>query len=227
MSRLQSRFDLYEPDLVRALRREITCTQTPTFLDVGANIGLISLAVLAACPGVRVEAFDPGPHQSRLLQATIAYNRLEPRVRVHTIALGDADGEVDFAVHTSEHASGDGLIDTGRAGSVTTVRVPMQRLDSWWCAAGQPDARVVKVDTEGAELMILKGAQQFLAACRPTLFLEIWPDNLRNYPYSADDVLAGLNQLGYRLETLYGERVEPRHAATFWGREETYVARPR
>ena len=157
MSRLQSASDLYEPELVAALWTEMEHRQARVFLDIGANIGLISLAVLKRFPRLRIEAFDPGPHQCQLFTATIQYNRLESQIHLHQVALGDREGETDFFVHADEHVSGDGLVDTGRAGSAKKIQVPMQRLDVWWRGAGKPDIPVVKIDTEGAELLVLKG----------------------------------------------------------------------
>lgn len=226
MSRLQSASDLYEPELVAALCKEIEHCQAQVFLDIGANIGLISLAVLKQFPHLRIEAFDPGPHQCQLFTATIRYNQLESQIHLHQVALGDSEGETDFFVHADEHVSGDGLVDTERAGSARKIRVPMQCLDGWWSRAGKPDIPVVKIDAEGAELLVLKGAVHFLAQCRPTLFLEIWPDNLHHYPYKAQDILIWLNGHNYLLETLKGELVHPATSERFWGRDVTFVARP-
>lgn len=226
ISSLQATSDLYEPELVAALWREIQTTNAKFFLDVGANIGLVSLAVLKKYADLRIEAFEPGQHQSRLFEATIRYNHLETRIRLHREALGDHNGETDFFVHASEHVSGDGFVDTGRAGSAKKVRVAVQRLDEWWKESGKPRIPVVKIDTEGAELLILKGAVQFLEICRPTLFLEIWPENLIHYPYESQDVLIWLSKHGYRLETLASETVDIASSRYYWGREDTFVARP-
>jgi precorrin-6B methylase 2 len=57
---------------------ELTKAATPTFLDVGANIGLMTLNVLASVPSARIHAFEPGPDQRSLLERTIAANRLGP-----------------------------------------------------------------------------------------------------------------------------------------------------
>jgi FkbM family methyltransferase len=226
MSRLQTASAIYEPELVKTLCKEIRLRKALLFLDIGANIGLISLSILKHFPQLRIEAFDPGPHQYHLFSSTIRYNRLEPQIHLHNVALGDSEGESDFFVHAEENASGDGLVDTERAGGTTRIRVPVQRLDSWWIRAGKPNIPVVKIDTEGAELLVLKGAVQFLAQCKPTLFLEIFPGNLHHYPYTAQDILIWLNRHQYRLETLNGKPILPETSDRFWNHEVTFVAKP-
>lgn len=195
----------YEPELLGLLVDELRASERPTFVDVGANIGLISLAVLARVPEARVFAFEPGPHQRRLLEATIARNGLSGRLMLSPLALSERGGTAPFAVHTSRHASGDGFVDTGRAGPTRELRVRTESLDAWWEGEGQPPLDVVKIDTEGAELLVLRGAEAVLEAERPVVFLEIHPLNLRAYPYASDDVRDFLESRGYRLEPIAGE----------------------
>ena len=82
------------------------------------------------------------------------------------------------------------------------MSVQTETLDGWWRGHGRPSIDVVKVDAEGAELLILRGADEVLAQCRPTIFLEISQDNLRVYPYGAADVREHLQERGYGLEPL-------------------------
>jgi FkbM family methyltransferase len=190
----------YEDATVQAIGREVAASDSKTLVDVGANIGLVSLAVLAAVPGSRAFAFEPGPHQHDLLAETVRVNDLETRLELSQVALADRTGTASFAVHTSRHAAGDGLLDTGRSGKARLVEVETTTLDDWWKGHGRPQIAVVKLDTEGSELLILRGARRLIGDCRPALFLEVHDDNLRVYPYSADDVLRELESLGYAVE---------------------------
>jgi FkbM family methyltransferase len=231
IGRIKYAEELYEHETLGALCDELRLRKALTFLDVGANIGLISLPLLRRFPDLRIEAFEPGPHQSSLLEETIKYNNLASRLFLHKTALADYKGETDFYIHSYgdmlNGGSGDGLIDTGRAGSAKKIRVPVERLDDWWIRAGSPDVRVVKIDTEGAELLILKGARLFLETCRPSLFLEIWPENLRGYLYSPEDVLHCLEGYGYRLFTLQGKRVFRGRTEDDWLKGDgSYIAQP-
>ena len=214
----------YEDDLVAAIVETLSRSSSPHFVDVGANIGLVTVAVLAAVPGVDVVAFEPGAHAASLLRRTIDRNGLD--VSLVQAAASDVDGEASFASHDARHASGDGLIDTGRAGAAGTVTVQTVRLDTWWAAAGEPRVDVLKLDVEGAELLTLRGAGDLLARRRPTMFFELHPVNVSVYPYTARDVIQHLNDAGYRTETLRGEGVDVGNVETVIARHTELVGRP-
>lgn len=192
----------YEPKITAAIVEAVESSGRRTFVDVGANIGIISLAVLAAVPDARAYAFEPGPRQHELLTRTVARNGLEQRLVVSPVALADKPGSVQFVVHSPKHNAGDGLRDTGRAGRGATATVRADTLDNWWEQTGRPRVDVVKVDTEGSELLVLRGGEALVAECRPTLFLEAHEENVRVYPYEIADEVEWLEQRGYAVEWL-------------------------
>lgn len=196
------RWGSYEQATIDAITRALSASASRTLVDVGANIGLVSLAVLATLPDAKVYAFEPGAQQRSLLAETIRRNGLERRLELSPLALSDTAGEARFAVHPSRNAAGDGFRDTGRSGRSRLVTVETETLDAWWEKQGRPEVAVVKLDTEGSELLILRGAAVMIGRCRPVLFLEIQEENLRAYPYSAGDVRHAVESLGYSLEQL-------------------------
>lgn len=215
----------YEPNVVDAIVQELHRHEAPVFLDVGANIGLISLAVLASLPSARVYAWEPGLHQRALLERTILCNSLGQRLKLSGAALAAEEGTAQFATHGTRHASSDGFLDTGRGGRSRVVVVQTTTLDKWWHEHGQPEVNIVKIDTEGSELDILHGAQRMLAHTRPALVLEIHPLNLRAYGLSQDDMASELGQLEYRLETIFGEAVNPGNQDRIFARHFEFIAR--
>jgi len=216
----------WEAPVADGIARELRRAARPVFVDVGANIGLMTLNVLSAQPSTRVFAFEPAAHQYGLLARTIAANRLEDRVTVYPVALGDQVGTKPFALHDTRYNALDGFVDTGRAPLKTVVTVDEETLDHWWQAAGCPPISVIKIDTEGAELWILRGAVDVLARARPVIFLEIQPANLRGYAHGAADVVHWLHAHGYRLDRLDGTPVEVTSLERLLRDEENFVARP-
>lgn len=201
---------IFEQDLCEAIENELKKSSTSVFIDVGANIGFISTYVISVLPDTKIFAFEPGENQRKLFEKTVSENRLS-NITVIGKALGDAVGEVTFHVHDPRQAALDGLHDTHRRGLTTPVKVPMTTLDSWWESAGKPKISVIKIDTEGAELLVLRGAQTCISICKPVIFLEIEPLNLAAYPYNEKDIKSYIENMGYSLVAL---------------NKDTYCARP-
>ncbi|MBK6526928.1 MAG: FkbM family methyltransferase [Crocinitomicaceae bacterium] len=93
-----------------------------------------------------------------------------------------------FLIHNTQDASGDGFLDTGRAGKSKKIKVKTQKLDDWWRLNANPKIDFIKCDTEGAELFVLRGADDLVRHCKPFILLEIFHTNLQKYPYSALDI---------------------------------------
>ncbi len=218
---------VYEPELTHAIIREIRTLGVTSMLDIGANIGLMTLNVLHACPEVRIHAFEPGPHQAGLFKQTIETNALADRVQLYSAALSNDIGEVSFCVHDTKHSSGDGLRDTGRAGKTEIVKVPSTTLDAWWEVKGRPHIPLGKLDTEGSELWILQGGKEFLKSCKPVLFIELCKANLRVFPYSALDVLEWVESNDMILTSTAGVRLTTTNLDEVLESTQDCVVRPR
>jgi FkbM family methyltransferase len=217
---------IYEREMSEQIAIELKKSAAPNFLDIGANIGLISLYVLHAVPNSQVFAFEPAPHQYELFRTTIFANRIENRVDLQKKALGKEDGTVSFFIHDPINSAGDGLVDTGRAGEAEKVTVPVEKLDTWWTGKGKPQIPVVKIDTEGAELWVLSGGEKFISEVRPVIFFEMTPLNLQSYPYGAKEILEWFFTRGYDVFSLAGDTSTKENISTFQDSEDTYVARP-
>jgi FkbM family methyltransferase len=133
------------------------------FLDVGANVGCYT--VLAS--GVRKAAtwaFEPAPETVRSLHRNIEINGLRNRVVVHATALGEFDGEVAFTrgMETENRVAAEGE---------SNVRmVAMHRLDT---LLGPARPLMMKMDVEGYEQSVVRGAQELLARnCLQAIILE-------------------------------------------------------
>ena len=217
---------IYEPDVTTATIRELQKYETPIVMDVGANIGLMSLNILKFFPSTKIYAFEPGPHQRELLSKTVNANSLDKQVKIYDVALSDSNGTATFSVHSTAHASGDGFKDTKRAGNTKSISVKTQKLDDWWLLNGKPKVNFVKIDTEGAELLVLRGAINFLDQIKPTLLLELTSLNLRVYDYDHFDVLEFLDKNGYILKTLAGSAVDKKNIGSYMDVFGEFIAIP-
>lgn len=217
----------FEKDLCERIIRDLENSEQKVLLDIGANIGLMTLSILSSLPETHVYAFEPGPMQVNFLKKTIENNNLSEKVSLYEKALGESRGEAKFFVHDGADIAKDGFMNTGRGEGGHEIIVPVETLDNWWNDAGKPHVITVKIDTEGAELFVLKGGTEFLSTVKPVLYLEIEPSNLSAYPYSAPDILRFLNSVGYDVSTLDNISVTPENIDEFTSQFDTYRAFPR
>ena len=142
-----------------------------TALDVGANVGLFTVPLARAVgPVGQVVAIEPDSENVARLEANLRLNRLE-NVLVERVAAGDGDGEIELHVANDPAFHSTVAVHAGR-GVGRALRVPVTRLDTIWIRLGRPAVSTIKVDVEGAELAVLRGAETLLREARPALLLE-------------------------------------------------------
>jgi FkbM family methyltransferase len=147
----------------RVLERRSNC------VDVGCHQGAILDEMLRLAPEGTHFAFEPLPHLHAALAAKYAG---VPNVRLHEVALSEAPGEATFQhVVTNPGYSGLKRRHYDQPGEqVVEIAVKLARLDD----VLPPDAliRLLKVDVEGAELQVFRGAAGMLRRCRPFVVFE-------------------------------------------------------
>jgi FkbM family methyltransferase len=163
-----------------------------TVWDIGANVGLFTLAAArAAGPAGRVVAFEPFPDNVAALKRHLHLNAVT-NVEVVEAAVGREAGRARMA-------AGDSLSEA-RLAADGAVEVPVVSLDGWAGAGRADPPSVVKIDVEGAEFDVLRGAGAALAH-RPLILMSIHSDEL------ARRCLGWLTAAGYQVEGVGGERV--------------------
>ena len=171
-----------------------------TVVDVGAHIGFftIHLATLVGAGG-RVYAFEPFDANLALLERSVAENRFRDRVRARRAAVGATSGTatLTFPRETLNTGGAYLLPDGGAplAGNLT-ARVPLVALDDLDLAG---PVRFLKMDVEGAEPQVLRGAARLLERDRPIILSEVHPTQLeRASRTDAAALLSLVRELGYR-----------------------------
>lgn len=145
-------------------------------LDVGANIGLYSMAFSVLAPRGRVFAFEPSPGSFEYLRGNVEANGLA-NVESYQLALGDqADGtvhfhDVPFFTAGSFTVDDDSFLTSEVLGS-SYLEAPATTLDGFVAEHGIQRVDMVKIDVEGAEMSVLDGAKETLSTMRPKVVLE-------------------------------------------------------
>jgi FkbM family methyltransferase len=174
-------------------------------LDIGANIGWYS-AVLGRAVGRRgyVHAFEPDPINAKLLRRNVDVDSLR-HVRAHEIGLADQVGSMDLTISTAN--LGDHRLSSGFATDRATQKVPVDRLDDVLAREGVDldRLRVIKIDTQGAENMIVRGAPKLFTSlpARTAVLIEFAPNLLAAHgPSEVDAFIRFVTGLGRPLWTL-------------------------
>jgi len=173
--------------------------------DVGANIGLVSL-LLANFGCSHTYSFEPVPITHQRLLKNIALNpRAGKRIIPVPLALGEAPGEIDFAVFPDSY--GQSKIYTPDCDGPTTqiIRVSVSTIDSFCRQHSIGDVSFLKIDVEGREVDVLLGARQQLAEKRvKSIYLEVIPLALTNAGRSERELFELLHSFGYSSARLSG-----------------------
>lgn len=161
-------------------------------IDVGANIGetAMQLARRVGSSG-EVVAFEPDPRMFEVASRNISLNSL-PSLRLEKLALSDESGDVLIDCPTERNPGGNRIRSSRFSGNGSRAR--SERLETYW---GDRSVDLIKIDVEGFELRVLKGAEKVLRAHRPMLFVELSDENLREQGTCAREVLEYLASLGY------------------------------
>ena len=172
----------WNPEEYRAFRDAVH--PGAVVLDVGANVGSYTLLfAMWAGPGGRVFAFEPAPDAREGLRQHVVLNRVADRVEIIPSAAAEHAGSAKLQVDGA--SGGNTLIDAGLP-TGPTIEVETTSLDAFCRARGLvPD--VVKIDVEGAELDVLRGARSVLAQPEVRAFVEFHPTiwKLRGVPADA------------------------------------------
>ena len=166
-------------------------------LDVGAARGLISAIFCLAGERNRAVALEPSPVQVRDARRLAEMNGIAGRMTVRPIAAGAAETVLRGAVDEM------GLIDFSPAAGAETFPVEMVTVDAEVARLDLLPS-VVKIDVEGHELEVLRGARGLLAHRRPILLLELHLDLLERRGTPAREIVEMLQGFGYRFETSGG-----------------------
>lgn len=192
-------------------------------LDVGANCGWYSLALARHCPTARIHAFEPIPHTHEILLRNLRHNALA-NVQAHRSALSDREAPLEF-LHTPRCSGATSLIKAGQPAppeQLERITCDSTTLDAFCAERGlAPD--IVKCDVEGAELMVMQGAERTLEEHRPAILIELLRKWSRQFGYHPNDVLALLARHGYRAYTLDGSGLHPCHVIDEDTRETNFV----
>ena len=183
---------LYEYPYIACLKKHFVRSGDHV-IDVGANVGFYTIwCALQVGETGSVSAFEPNPRAYAMLEENVALNGLK-NVKMFPVALTDTDGTVRMETRFDDLALS--RIVTSASGK-DVMDVPARRLDAVFSSSPPPRVAFIKIDAEGVEPSVLKGAERILEK-RPVLLIEVDERRLGSAGGSEDALLGQLKGYGY------------------------------
>jgi len=184
------------------------CSPAMLLFDIGASFGVFSLT--AAHFGGKSIAVDPSPIAARMINAQVALNGFEEWVRVLPVAVSDKKG--DIGMLTSGVFSYGYFQATSNRPESELKRTATVTIDDLAQRFGPPTH--IKIDVEGHELAVLRGARGTLRSSSPLMFVEIHNVMIAREGGDPVSVLNELDQNGYMSFFPGGEIVDRNNLLT-------------
>ena len=176
--------------MARVLRRDSAC------IDVGAHAGDVLREMVRLAPRGRHHAFEALPHLAQRLRLKF------PDVTVHELAISDCSGQAEF-LHVENAPAYSGLRQRSYDSpdpKITQIRVSVATLDE--IIPNNQQVAFVKIDVEGGEYHVIKGAAKTLARCRPIIAFEAGARSTGHYGVTPQMMVSLLDEIGYSVSTM-------------------------
>ena len=176
-------------------------------MDIGANIGIMTVPIALKVRNAQVYAFEPVPTNVKALKRIVNYFKLK-NVKIFETALGEQAGELKMVMPVTNNVKMQGLShvlednsnDPLSQGEVFSV--PVQKLDDIAELKAADKITAIKIDVENFEYYVLKGGEALLRKHKPIIYCELW-DNEKRYL-----TLNYLKGLGYKVKVYQNEKLE-------------------
>lgn len=162
-----------------------------TVVEIGANIGVHTIPLARKCAPGLLYAFEPQHRVFQVLCANLALNGIG-NVLAYPEACGEAEGEAvvpPLDYDAVVNFGGVSLQPAEAQGTIGGTKVRVVALDS----LNLPACGLLKIDVEGFEPMVLRGARETIARCRPIIYTE------NDRPQNQGEVIGLLTEMGYTL----------------------------
>ena len=181
-----------------------------TIVDIGANIGATTLNMAKRVGSTgKVFSFEPSPYNYQKASSNISLNNF-PNIRLINMGLGSEKATASlYNVNPNNRGMQRLLADNSEITSYDKTEVVIDTLDRCIQSFEIPSPSLIKIDVEGYELKVLLGGLETLKKYKPTLFIELDDNNLKEQGSNAKALLEFLIQLNYHVaDAADGKRVD-------------------
>ncbi|MBF0123767.1 MAG: FkbM family methyltransferase [Magnetococcales bacterium] len=175
------------------------CRDCQCVLDVGAHIGLVALPMASVlAPNGRVFAFEPAHANHTYLSRHIELNGMQRTITALELLVGEDDRDEVAFFEQEEVAGMNAVVIKKDAAAYHETRRRQVTIDRF-CQQQSLHPQVIKIDVEGYELEVLRGAAHVLRTLQPLVFLSVHPVPIQMLGHSLDELRQLIENLGYQL----------------------------
>lgn len=187
----------YSPLPLKWAYQQLMHYEKATLFDIGASTGSFTL-LSKHHPYLEVHAFEPVQLTSIVLRENVYLNQLSDRVIVNEVGISNYNGAGTMHVIKDIGGLGVSILDGQPAGHKDTepFQVEVMTVDKY-CKMFHATPTMLKIDTEGAEKLVLEGAQETIEKHHPFLLFEYQQVNCDQYGYRARDMIKMVEDWGY------------------------------
>ena len=167
-------------------------------LDVGANIGIMTVILAKKYPNTTIYAFEPIHENVKALERVCRFYRIR-NIQLFATALGDRNAEIKMMMPVVGQSKMQGLTHVIEPDETITGNIysaSMQRMDDIESLLSISKISAIKIDVENFEFFVLKGGEALLQKHKPLVFCELWNNERRRLCFE------WMNSLGYRVAVL-------------------------
>ncbi len=199
--RLPARYYKYFPPVYEPINFSFfknICRPGITCIDVGAHIGLYSV-FMQKLSGGQVYSFEPAPSSILVLEKTISLNMAENKIEIISAAVSDKTGSALLRMDSHPASVSNSLVTYNRTVDLLSYEVKMVCLDDF-ITEKKLSIDFIKIDAEGVELSVLKGAVNTLSKQRPAMTLAMHPTAIAAQNENNEMIWDFLETLNYSIE---------------------------
>jgi FkbM family methyltransferase len=168
-------------------------------IDIGANVGYYALVLGSLISGKdKLIAIEANPRVYSNLQKNISLNSMDDKVVLENLLLSDKEELVKFYEPISSGSSAASLRNLHPEEDSVIQNIASARLDDLKSLNNLDCINLIKIDVEGAELEVIKGALEIIKLHTPVIFVELLRKWSKAFGYHPNDVLNLLKDLGYQ-----------------------------
>ena len=196
---------IYDEQLIQNFYNNIIFNRdTINFFDIGSNTGsFIFLPLLNST--INCYAFEPNPLAYEALVENIEINNLTNNVKSYNLGMWNTQKQMELKIPKDTTDSGlatfgndpSRFIYDNKSGEFATHTIECETIDGMFEKLKLESLDIIKIDTEGAELSIIKGGEKTIREFKPNILLEFDDKNTAQFGYRRDDIVSLLQSYGY------------------------------